>query len=373
MNILLISPVNVFNLDNGAARRIYHLSDNLARYGNEVTIFCIIPWPSHSKTSKLLGETKNKAKIIVVPFAQLLLSPLIMLRCCIQADIIQMEFPTFAPLMLFLRLLGKPIVLDEHGVEVHFIKELGNALEKPPSKAQYIKTLFLEWLAVKLSTVIFTCSAQDAKKLQAKYKIPCNKIVIVPNGVDDDFFNHVTPYNYNKPTAIFIGNFDHAPNVYAAKIIVNEISAFVHNGKENLFFALVGRNPPKWLNKRKNKNYVKVFGNVKDVRPYIDGADVAIAPIYHGSGTRIKILEYMALSKPIVSTPKGAEGLEVENGKHMLLRKTPKEFAEAIIELLSNKELATQIGKNSQKLATEKYLWKNIVKKVIKMYEDLLN
>jgi len=373
MNILVISPMNVFNLDNGAARRIYHLSDNLARYGNEVTIFCIIPWPSHSKTSKLLGETKNKAKIIVVPFAQLLLLPLTMLRYCIQADIIQMEFPTFAPLMLFLRLLRKPIVLNEHGVEAYFIKELSKALEKPLSKAQYIKTFFLEWLAVKLSTVIFTCSAQDAKKLQAKYKIPCNKIVIVPNGVDDDFFNHVTPYSYNKPTAIFIGNFDHAPNIYAAKMIVNEIAVYARKEKENLFFALVGRNPPQWLNKRKNKNYVEVFGNVKDVRPYIDGADVAIAPIYHGSGTRIKILEYMVLSKPVVSTPKGAEGLDVENGKHMLLRNTPEEFAEAIRELLSNKKLATRIGRNGQKLATEKYLWKNIVRKVIKVYEDLLN
>jgi glycosyltransferase involved in cell wall biosynthesis len=57
----------------------------------------------------------------------------------------------------------------------------------------------------------------------------------------------------------------------------------------------------------------------------------------------------------------------------MLLRNTPEEFTEAIINLLSNKKLATQIGKNSQKLATEKYLWKNIVKKVIKVYEELLN
>jgi len=211
------------------------------------------------------------------------------------------------------------------------------------------------------------------KKLQAKYKIPCNKIVIVPNGVDDDFFNHVTPYSYDKPTAIFVGNFDHAPNVYAAKIIVNEIAASVHKGKEDFFFVLVGRDPPQWLNKRENKNYVKVFGNVKDVRPFIDGADVAIAPIYHGSGTRIKILEYMALSKPVVSTSKGAEGLDAENGKHILLRNRPEKFAEAIIELLSNRKLATQIGKNGHKLATEKYLWKDIVRKVIKVHEELLD
>jgi glycosyltransferase involved in cell wall biosynthesis len=284
-----------------------------------------------------------------------------------------MEFPTFAPFMLFLRLLGKPIVLDEHGVEAYFIKELSDALEKPVSRLQYIKTFFFEWLAVKLSTVIVTCSVQDAKKLQIKYKVPRKKLVVIPNGVDDDFFNHVDPYRYNRPMVTFVGNFDHAPNVYAAKMIVNEIAVYARKEKENLFFGLVGRNPPQWLNKRKNKNYVKVFGNVKDVRPYIAGADVAIAPIYHGSGTRIKILEYMALSKPIVSTSKGAEGLDVEDGKHMLLRNTPEEFAEAIIDLLSNKKLATQIGKNGQKLAMKKYLWKNIVRKVIKVYEDLLN
>lgn len=364
-----MSPLDVFSLNHGAARRIYHLGDNLARNGNKVTIICMLGL--HEK-SKRIGKTRNNAKIVGIPFIQLPLLPLVLLKYLIIADIIQLEFPLFAPLMPFLKILRKPIVLDEHGVEVYYVKELSRALEKRLSKVQYVKTLLLEWLAIAVSSLVFTCSDHDARLLIEKYRIASNKVVTIPNGVDDDFFEYANSYSYDKPTIIFIGNFDHAPNVYAAKVILNKFTPNVYKRDENLSFVFVGRNPPRWLVDNGPKNCVKVFGNVKDVRPYLAGADIAIAPIYHGSGTRIKILEYMALGKPVVSTYKGVEGLEVENGKHVLLREDPTEFAETIIQLLLDKNLSVRMGKNSQKLVKEKYRWKDIVTRAIKSYKQLL-
>jgi len=363
-----LSPLDVFSLNHGAARRIYYLGDGLACYGNKVTIICVL---GREERHRRVGKTENNAKMIGIPFTQLILLFPIVLKYLVHADIVQLEFPFLSPLIPFFKILRKPIILDEHGVEVYIKRELNQILERRLSKVEYIIILLLEWLAVKASSVVFTCSDYDAKKLIEKYRVASNKLVTIPNGVNCDFLEYTNPNRYDKPSIVFLGNFDNAANVYAAKVILNEIIPFLRD--KNFIFVFVGRNPPQWLVKNKIKNCVKVYGNVRDVRPYLAGADVAIAPIYHGSGTRIKILEYMALSKPIVSTSKGAEGLDVEDGKHMLLRNTPEEFAEAIIDLLSNKKLATQIGKNGQKLAMEKYLWKNIVRKVIKVYEDLLN
>jgi len=307
-----------------------------------------------------------------VPFIQLPLLPLVLLKYAMRADIIQLEFPLFAPLIPFLKILRKPIILDEHGVEVYHVKEISLAMEKRLNKVQYLKTLLLEWFAIAVSSLVFTCSDHDARMLTEKYTIANNKLVIIPNGVDDDFFETANSHRYDKPTIIFVGNFDHAPNVYATKIILNDIAHATYKRNDNLDFVLVGRNPPRGLVKNRTQNCVKVFGNVKDVRPYLAGADIAIAPIYHGSGTRIKILEYMALGKPVISTSKGVEGLEVENEKHVLLRDDPTEFAEAIIELLSNKKLAITMGKNGQKLVKEKYRWKDIVTLAIKSYNQLV-
>jgi len=369
MNIIILSPTDVSSLNHGAARRIYHLSDNLALHGNKVTIVYVL---SRHQKGRRINKTRNNAKMIGIPFFQLPLLPLVLLKYMMHADMLQLEFPLFAPLIPLVKILRKPLILDEHGVEIHYVKEISRIVKKRLSKVRYVKTLLLEWLAISLSSLVFTCSSSDAKKVKEKFKVAGNKTLVIPNGVEDDFFEPVNPHRYGKPAIIFIGDFNHAPNVYAVKVILNEILPYAHERNKNPIFAFVGRNPPQWLVKRGTEDCVKVFGNVKDVRPYLKGADIAIAPIYHGSGTRIKILEYMSLGKPVISTSKGVEGLDVENGKHVLLRDNPHEFAEAIIELLLNKNLAEKMGENSQKLIKEKYRWKDIVTLAIKAYNQLL-
>lgn len=369
MNITILSTTDFFNLDQGAARRIYHLGDNLARFGIEVTMICLLD--RRSKRQRI-GRTQYNAKMIGIPPSRLPVLLSTIMKYLVHTDIIQIELPHLALLIPLLKILRKPIILDEHCVEAYSIQQVRRAQERRVGIVEYLGILFLEWLAVKTSSLIFTCSNHDAKMLIEKYKVANNKVVTIPNGVDDDFFEYVNSYGYDKPAIIFIGNFNHAPNVYAAKVILNKFTPNVYRRDERLSFVFVGRNPPRWLVDNGHENYVKVFGNVKDVRPYLTGADIAIAPIYHGSGTRIKILEYMALGKPVISTSKGAEGLDVENGKHIVLRDNPTEFAETIVELLLNKNMAERMGKNGQKLVKEKYRWRDIVTLAIKAYNQLL-
>jgi len=368
MNLVILSPKDILGLNHGAARRIYNLANNVVKLGNKVTVICISNF--HERRMQIVRPKRN-LNLISVSFGEVVHLVTVIVRHLISADIVQLEFPTFSPLIPVLKKLGKPIVLDEHGVEVEFMNEVCEALERRVKKFEYVKTRLLESLGVKTSSTVFVCSDIDGEKIQREYKIPDSKVVTIPNGVDENFLERVDAYNYDKPTILFVGSFDHAPNIYAARVLLNEIIPAVCGRVKDAMFAFVGRNPPLWIIENSFKTSTRIFGNVKDVRPFIAGADVAVAPIYHGSGTRIKILEYMALGKPVVSTSKGVEGLDVKDEESVLIRDDYLGFAEAIIRLLCDRNSAIRIGQNGEKLVREKYVWKKIAMRAMEVYENL--
>jgi len=365
MKITIISPIAVLPPTHGAARRILALASHLARRDHEVTILSILF--THKRPFQDFQQ--SNLRILHVPIAKLHRLPL---RCITTAHLVQFEFPYQPFLMALIKILRKPIILDEHGVEIHFTKETRQALDKKIRKIALLKMFLFEWMALKMSSVVFTCSEIDTRNIEIIYKIPREKIIIIPNGVDDTFCECTNPVRYGKPTIVFMGSFDHKPNVYAAKVLLNDIIPKVLKKVPNALFVFIGQNPPPWLMKSNEQSNMLVLGRVRDPRPYIAGADVAIAPIYHGSGTRLKILEYLALGKAVLSTSKGMEGLHLKNGRHILIKDKPVEFAEGICQLLIDKELAIKIGEGGRRLILQKYLWKNIVRKVEQVYYQLL-
>ncbi len=347
MKITIISPMAVLPLDHGAARRICSLASHLARRGHEVTILSILFTHRHPFRDVRLSNLR----ILHVPFVNIHRLPL---DCITSAHVVQFEFPYQPFLMTLIKVLRKPIILDEHGVEIHYVKESRQASGRKIQKRTLLKTLLSEWMALKLSSVVFACSNIDARKIEITYKIAREKIVVIPNGVDETFCEYANAVPHERPTVIFMGSFDHKPNVHAAIVLLNDIMPKVLEKVPDTLFVFIGRNPPLWLMKSNKQINALVLGRVKDPRPYIAGADVAIAPIYYGSGTRLKILEYLALGKPVVSTSKGMEGLELKNGEHLLIKDKPAEFAEGICQLLTNKELASKLGESGRGLILEK-------------------
>ncbi len=106
---------------------------------------------------------------------------------------------------------------------------------------------------------------------------------------------------------------------------------------------------------------VTLAGFVEDVRPLIARSYMSIAPLRVGGGTRIKILESMALKTPVVSTTKGAEGLDALHGQHLLIADTPADFSEAIYQLLSDPALREQLATNAYRLVNDRYDWTSIL------------
>lgn len=195
------------------------------------------------------------------------------------------------------------------------------------------------------------------------------RIDVLPNGVDTQRY-HPLARDAAQPAVLFIGNMDYTPCIDAAIYFVNDIWPRLRQARPDLELWLVGAAPaPEVLALRSDA--IHVTGRVESVEPYYARSAVAVVPLRAGGGTRLKILEAMALGRPVVSTTLGAEGLDVINGRHLLLADTPAEFTAKTINLLTDNALYGQIVANARQLVVDKYDWDSIAHHLLKIYSEL--
>lgn len=214
-----------------------------------------------------------------------------------------------------------------------------------------------------------TCvSAEDAAVLCGL--VPGLKPVIVPNGIDvDAYASRVGPAAPAAwPYLVFTGKMDYRPNVDAALWFAQAIFPLIRRRRPETQFYIVGQKPLTRLQRLDGQNGVVVTGAVDDARPYIAGAAVYVAPLRMGGGTRFKLIEAMALSRPIVSTPLGAEGFDVRSGRELLLADSPADFAEAVLTLLDNPRQAQTVAQAGHAFAQASYDWSVIIPRLEAAY-----
>lgn len=270
-------------------------------------------------------------------------------------DALQTEFPwTVLPSLAVKKILCiKRIVLDEHNIETVRFQRF-----QIKNRASII-FLSIERFAVSVVSNVFVVSSADARILQT-WKVPIKKIVVVPNCVETDVFNpEINPdrvlkeINATSIVIFFHGNLTYLPNVEAVDYIVRFLAPKIAQKFPSAKFLIVGPNPPAF-----QQANVIFTGYVDNLAEYIAAADLAVVPLRNGGGTRIKILEYMACGKPIVSTFIGAEGLEVENNKEIILEDDLSgSFVEKVMALIENKKLRKALGENARRKVIAKYDW----------------
>jgi glycosyltransferase involved in cell wall biosynthesis len=126
-------------------------------------------------------------------------------------------------------------------------------------------------------------------------------------------------------------------------------------------FWIVGQEPPPAVRKLSSISGVRVTGTVTDVREYYAQAKVFVVPMRLGGGTKLKTLEAMAMGLPVVSTTVGAQGLEVEPGRHLHIADEPEVFAARVVELLQDRRKAISMGAQARTLVEQRYSWERIV------------
>jgi glycosyltransferase involved in cell wall biosynthesis len=197
-------------------------------------------------------------------------------------------------------------------------------------------------------------------------------IDVIPNGVDIEKYQPLPlPPPNVTPSLMFIGSMDYPPCVDAVLYFHSEILPLIRQAINPVELRIVGRDPsPEVL--KLNGSGVHVTGRVEDVVPYYRECSVCVVPLRAGGGTRLKILEAMALGRPVVSTTMGCEGLDVVDGEHLLIADTPEQFAESTVRLLSERHLSQDICANARKLVEARYGWDTIAKRLMDVYEELV-
>lgn len=256
-------------------------------------------------------------------------------------------------------------VLDEQNVYWELLKfpsyDLSSKLYK---KISYKRDKQMEINAIKKASHVLVCSKRDKQIIVEEVPESEGKITIIPNCVN------LSSFQYNKITSanqsiLFLGLLSYPPNKDALNSICNNIAVKL----EEFNFNVIGKNPPR-VNKPKNVNFL---GYVDDINSHILENDICIAPLRYGSGTRLKILEYMAMGKPVISTSKGAEGIDYTNNKNIIIEDDINNFPEKIKELAEDEKQKKYLGKNARKLIEKKYDWQIYEKPLKNVFDEVLN
>ncbi|MEM2970685.1 MAG: glycosyltransferase family 4 protein [Candidatus Bathyarchaeia archaeon] len=370
--------------DTGYSVRIYSLAKWLAKLGNEVSVIipgfdttvskmdhfvvykipAFLPKTVLNLLAKLLRIAKSTALVFYDPLFVFRIRKLIH-----SADIVQIEQPTAGGFLVLIiaKILKKSVVVDSHDVFQALRVEY-------TSKIRRILETFIEVIVYKYASLILTVSEKE-KAILASLGIPDEKINVTPNGVDIErfvisdmnFANFKRKYGLeNYRVVVFVGNMEYSPNMEAVRLIATKIAPLVCKEFDNVKFLIVGR----YIEKI-NSPYLIFTGTVKDIIEPLAIAELAIAPLFRGSGTRLKILEYLAYGLPVISTTKGVEGLKLENGACLIIEDEITEFARSIIQLLTNSDITKRLRKNAKEFIMN-YDWEKISVQLHETYEEFL-
>ena len=196
-------------------------------------------------------------------------------------------------------------------------------------------------------------------------------IEIIPNGVD---VTHYQPdFSAEAPAhLIYIGSMDWYPNEDAVAFFADEVLPRIQEKVPDVAFSIVGGNPSARVQKLTEREGIVVTGRVPEIKPYFAETTVFVVPLRIGSGTRLKILEALAMGKAIVSTTVGAEGLDLKDGEEIFIADEPTAFADAVIKLITDSELRRRIGENGRARVEQDYDWRSIGAKLHDVYTKIL-
>jgi glycosyltransferase involved in cell wall biosynthesis len=264
-------------------------------------------------------------------------------------DVLQVEYATLAP---YLGIAPARLrVLDLHNIEsslaVSYARSIGFVKALPVwGEAAALKRL--EGAALRRANIAVVVSRHDQDRLPSTNA----EILMCPNGWEP---GPPIPAGAH-PVIIFVAQFGWRPNVDAAVWLANRVWPLVRGRRPDARLLLVGRSPaPQVL--RLACSDITVTGTVADVRPYLAQAQVAVAPLLSGGGTRLKLLEALDAGRPVVATRIGVEGLEDLVGHGVILADTPDQMSQAVCDLLANKARAQQLGAAGRRAVAERYAW----------------
>jgi len=264
-----------------------------------------------------------------------------------------------------------PIVLDQHNdVERVWARNQlqGGVLEQLFARWNITQIRDLRSWALPRCDVILSVSEEDAEAMRER--VDTTPVWVAPNGVDLDRFSSDSGTVSTPPRLLFVGSMDVKMNIDAVTWFAREIYPQIREHIPDAEFQIVGRNPASEVRALDQQEGIDVTGGVERVRPYYERAGVAVVPLRRGGGTKLKVPEAMAARVPVVATSVGAQGLNVEDGVHLRIADEAGPFAEAVMELMVDREEARRLVQAAYERVEQQYSWAGIYDDVIERIEE---
>ena len=292
-------------------------------------------------------------------------------------DVVNLEFPYLGHYRLRQAPSGmKPpaLVVDSHEIAYdlarQFARSGGSVGRRVYAGANWRKLRREELRTYSEADGVYLCSAADERRLLNE--LPGVRTAVVPNAADVEYFQpRATDPPPDGRTVVYFGLLSTVPNIDAMVHFVRDIWPRIAKARPDARFKIIGGRPPPSLQALAGPR-VELTGFVSDLRPHVAAAAAIVVPLRLGGGTRLKIVEAMAMGKAIVSTTLGAEGIEAVAGRDILLEDEPGAFAEAVNRLLVEPDLAARIGRSARQLAMERYGWSEAARTLEGFYRRVM-
>jgi glycosyltransferase involved in cell wall biosynthesis len=283
-------------------------------------------------------------------------------------EVLHTEFSHLGPVRVP---AGVAKVLDAHNVEYDVFRRQYETSTSAVRKAYYL----LEWKKLQRDELAW-CGQQDALITTSERdrevfaaELPRVRTWVVPNGVDSAYFRP-GPKATEPRGLVFTGAMQYVPNVDGVRWFCAEVLPLIRARVRDVKLTIVGKEPPPEVEALAGPSVV-VTGRVPDVRPYVHRAAVYVVPLRMGGGTRLKVVEALAMKKPMVSTRIGAEGIAVVDGESALLADRPEDFANAVVRLLGDARLQVLLAENGHRLMKKQYEWSFVNRTLEDIYASL--
>ena len=292
-------------------------------------------------------------------------------------DLVNLEFPYLGHYDLRQAPPGKKrpaLVVDSHEIAHDLERQFAGAGTAPGRRlyagANWRKLRREELGTYRKADGVYLCSAADERRL--RNEALGVRTTVVPNAADVEYYQpRSTDPAPDGRTVVYFGLLSTVPNVDGVLHFVEDIWPRIAAARADARLKIIGGRPPPSLQALAGPR-VELTGFVSDLRPHLAAAAAVVVPLRLGGGTRLKIVEAMAMGKAIVSTRLGAEGIDAVQGRDILLEDQPAAFADAVVRLLAEPSLAAAIGRSARRLAVDRYSWSEAARTLEGFYHQVL-
>ncbi|MCB1021113.1 MAG: glycosyltransferase [Acidobacteria bacterium] len=388
MRILFLSAWFPFPHDNGSKLRIFNLLRGLSQT-HEVTLYSLSEHPEEPTPAPLAEICREVVAVPSRPYRPNSGRALLGLLSQRPRALVDRHSPEMSALITrankerrfdlivasqwymadYLQgCKGVPAVFDEMELGV-FEGRVANASSAVARFRHELTTLKLKRYLEKLLPAFGACTvaSEDEARHLSKRVPGYRNVVVVPNGIS--LADCQGDWGEPRPDElVFAGSFTYDVNHHAMQWFTGAVLPLIHEQRPQVRLRITGNHAGLPLPYMQN---VELAGMLPDVRPAIAGAWVSVAPLLTGGGTRLKILEAMALGSPVIATSKGAEGLQARDGEDLLIADTAPDFAAATLRLLGDEDLRRRLSENARALVQENYDWPVILPQFLRLVEKV--